>query len=556
VALWVVRAAFWTPLPVVGHPPRDGLVRLAGVSHVHTSLSDGGGSPEEVLRAARSAGLSFVVITDHNILDAKPFEGYHDGVLALVGSEISTGAGHILGLGIPDPVFRFSGDALDTLEDVRHLGGFSIAAHPSSSRSDVRWSGWDLPGSWGIEVINGDSQWRRAGLGRLLRAASLYAVNPTYALLGSLSPPVATLTRWDALLQERDVPGALGADAHGRIPLWGQTHVPFPSYESQFRLLRSHVLLEEPLTGEASSDGAAILEALRRGRSYLALDGLAPADAFFFHAGLEEQRWEMGETAPPDSGLWFWAGGRVPAGARLVLRRDGRVVAEGEGSLEAPSGGPGVYRVEVYVPGWTVPWILTNPIYVFDAAERARRQQRGAWPAEPPPADPAVSVEPFEVSTSFAPEFDPTSSMSSEVLAPGQGVDGGDAAVFEFRLGAPTPEQPHTWCALVDRQPRDLSGSQGLVFSIKADGVYRLWVQVRDENPSSEEETEWWFASVRTSPEWRRVSLPFDRLRSLDEKTDGRLDLDRVRGLVFLLDRGAVRPGTTGKVWLDDLGAY
>jgi len=146
--------------------------------------------------------------------------------------------------------------------------------------------------------------------------------------------------------------------------------------------------------------------------------------------------------------------------------------------------------------------------------------------------------------------------MSTEVLARGQGVDGGDAAVFEFRLSAPTPDQPHTWCALVDRQPRDLSGSQGLVFSIKADGVYRLWVQVRDENPSSEEQTEWWFASVRTSLEWRRVSLPFARLRSLDEHTDGRLDTDLVRGLVFLLDRGAVKPGTTGKVWLDDLGLY
>jgi len=371
-ALWALRAAFWRPLPVVGDPPRDGLVRLAGVSHVHTSLSDGRGSPEEVLRAARSAGLSFLVITDHDIVDAKPIEGYHDGVLALVGAEISTGAGHVLGLGIRDPVFRFSGDALDALDDVRHLGGFSIAAHPSNPRFDVRWTGWDLPGSWGMEVINGDSQWRRAGIGRLLRAASLYAVNPTYALLGTLSPPVTNLALWDALLRERNVPGALGADAHGRIPLWG-------------------------LSGDASRDGAAVLEALRQGRSYLGLDGLAPADAFFFHAGVEGQRWEMGETAPPDPGLWFRAGGRAPAGARLVLLRDGRIVAEAEGTLEASSGGPGVYRVEVYVPGWTVPWILTNPIYDGGHGPRSllRLTPPCPWsPSRGAPPSPPSSIPP------------------------------------------------------------------------------------------------------------------------------------------------------------------
>ena len=33
----------------------------------------------------------------------------------LVGTEASTPSGHVLGLGIPDPVFRFSGDARDAL---------------------------------------------------------------------------------------------------------------------------------------------------------------------------------------------------------------------------------------------------------------------------------------------------------------------------------------------------------------------------------------------------------------------------------------------------------
>ena len=120
----------------MGAPPDDGYVRVPGVVHVHTTLSDGGGSPEEVIRAAKAAGLRFVVITDHNNLDAKRFEGVHDGVLVLVGTEVSTTAGHVLGLGIPDPVFRFSGDGRDALDDIAHLGGFAFAAHPLSPRPD------------------------------------------------------------------------------------------------------------------------------------------------------------------------------------------------------------------------------------------------------------------------------------------------------------------------------------------------------------------------------------------------------------------------------------
>ena len=91
------------PAPVSGDEPDDGYTRVAGVVHVHTTLSDGGGTPDEVVAAAQRAGLGFLAITDHNNLDAKPVEGYHGGVLVLVGSELSTTAGHLLGLGIAGP---------------------------------------------------------------------------------------------------------------------------------------------------------------------------------------------------------------------------------------------------------------------------------------------------------------------------------------------------------------------------------------------------------------------------------------------------------------------
>ena len=52
------------------------------------------------------------------------------------------------------------------------------------------------------------------------------------------------------------------------------------------------------------------------------------------------------------------------------------------------------------------------------------------------------------------------------------------------------------------------------------------------------------------------MALPFARLRSINKNTDGRLDLDKVRALVFVLDKGAVKPGSAGTIWIDEVGVY
>ncbi len=544
------------PLPVFGAPPDDGYVRIPGAVHVHTTLSDGGGSPEEVIRAAKTAGLRFVVVTDHNNLDAKSFEGYRDGVLVLVGTEVSTTAGHILGLGIPDPVFRFSGDGRDALDDIGHLGGFAFAAHPSSPRADLAFTGWDLPGSWGLELLNNDTEWRRAGA-RLAWTFLLYRLNPRYALLQSLSPPDAALARWDALLARRDAAGIAAADAHSRVPLPRKRSLRWPSYESLFGLSQDVLLLDRPLSGSFSEDAAAVLEALRRGRLYLGLTGLAPADGFSFVAEGAGKRYTMGETAPADPGLLLKVGGRVPEGAELVLKRDGQVLSKAAEKLETAATGPGVYRVEARVPGESVPWIVTNPIYVFDEEDRALRNEHAAVPPDAPAPEAVAILDSFEGKTAFEIGVDTKSTVRPEMIDPKGGVGGGKAARLEFRLGIPEPDHPDVFAALVDRTTRDFSGRTGLVFSIRADGEYRIWVQVRDENPASKDEgTEWWFASVRTSREWQRIAMPFARLRSINPATDGRLDLDKVRAIVFVLDKGSDKPGTTGTIWLDEVGVY
>ena len=554
---WLARVALWRPLPLVGARPDDGWARAAGVVHVHTTLSDGGGTPEEVIRAARATGLAFLGITDHNNLDAKPLEGYRDGVLVLVGSELSTPAGHVLGLGLDrDPPFRFNGDGLDGLEDVRDLGGLPFAAHPFSARSDLRWNGWDLPGPWGLELLNGDSD-ARAAWPRLLLTVGLYRLNADYALLQGLGTPREPLRRWDEMLARRDVVGLAGSDAHSRLPLTKRRSIRFPSYEALFRQSRNHLLLERPLSGGEAADRAAVLDALRRGRFHLGLDALAPADGFWFRleAG-SGARWTMGDHIAPREGLRARAGGRVPRGTRLVLLRDGREAGEAREALDVALPGPGVYRVEARVPGWPVPWVITNPVYVHDEREKEARARAAAWPG-PPPMREVQPLASLVGSPDFNPEFDPSSGMDAAARAPAAGPGGGEAWKLAFRLGAPTPSQPFTWCALVNRQARDLSAYEGLRFLLRADGEYRLWVQVRDVNPASADEgLEWWLASARTSGEWREVRLPFARFRTINRRTDGRLDPGETRALVFVLDGASVKVGTSGTIWIADVGVY
>jgi hypothetical protein len=147
--------------------------------------------------------------------------------------------------------------------------------------------------------------------------------------------------------------------------------------------------------------------------------------------------------------------------------------------------------------------------------------------------------------------------MDASVVETRAGPRGADAFRLGFQLAAPGPGQPFTWCALVNREGRDLGGWTGLRFWIRADGEYRLWAQLRDPNPASADEgLEWWMASARTSTEWSEQQLAFARFRTLNPRSDGRLDPDQTRAVVFVLDHATVKPGTQGTIWLADVGVY
>ena len=537
------------PLPgnavTAGTAARGRGTEVVGAVHVHTTHSDGALDIAGVVEEGRAAGLDFLLVTDHNTLAAKPQEGYHGDLLLIVGTEISTDSGHVLAFGFDPPAYRFPRRALDVLRDIHDLDGVAIVAHPTSPRDGLAWTDPALPGAWGIEVLNGDTQWRAAGVPRMLLSGLLYPFNRQYALTRLMTRPAAA-RMWDDLLARRPTAGIVGADAHTRLP----------SYEAVFRVARNHVVLDAPLSGDGARDAAAIADALAEGRAFIGVDGIAPTGGFFFVAERGGRSWTVGHSVPPHPRLALRAGGVDHPEAQFHLLKDGEVIDSAAGGLDVKAGSAGVYRVEVTLPGWNVPWIMSNPIYVL---EQGDRQRRAASVALPPPARapaPGAWLERFEGEPLFVEDADPTSSIT--IAAEPRGGGGhGSAARITFRLGADGAGDPAPYAAIVNTAPGDLSAYEGLVLSLRADGVYRLALVLRDPNPRAPQDTEWWSAPLKTSAQWGQVAVPFSDLRTRHPRvSDGQLDLDDLEAVLLIIDTAAMPPGAAGTLWIDDVGLY
>jgi len=102
--------------------------------HVHTLWSDGAQRPEEVVAVA-SERVDVVAITDHDeirgALRARDWarERPELGVDVVVGEEISTLNGHLLGLFLEECIPPGL-SALDTIGEIHAQGGLAVAAHP------------------------------------------------------------------------------------------------------------------------------------------------------------------------------------------------------------------------------------------------------------------------------------------------------------------------------------------------------------------------------------------------------------------------------------------
>ena len=330
---------------------QSGFVDYKGVVHVHSFLGGhSSGTFSEIISAAQANQLQFVIMTEHKEKDfdtaAMTLSGIHGGVLFINGNEMNA----------------TNGDRLLVLP-----GEVSIAAYPEEFKS------LDAPGLKGVEIYNVftnakqinpvlaffDVLWSQRSYPELIFA--LY-----------LKRPDENLARWDRALAHSRLTATAGNDAHANIGVSlkdssGKTllGIQLDPYETSFRLVRLHLLIEQNKPLEAAS----LLDAVRAGHCFIGFDFLGDSSGFSFEAENDGELKLQGDEISLKSDTHLRV--QTPVPSRIVLFKNGAVFVDESGitTKEVPITERGVYRVEIYLPqlGNMVaqkPWIISNPIYV------------------------------------------------------------------------------------------------------------------------------------------------------------------------------------------------
>jgi len=356
----------------VMQPPAR-LFDVSCVLHVHSTYSDGTATVSELLAVARIVGADALLLTDHDSLQARRdgWEGMHDGVLLLIGTEISPKEGHYLAFGVTQEIPHAGRSALEIADAVRAADGIGFAAHPFSAgghmlipslaRRIVPPHGWpaldDPRGYDGLELwsltTDAAEGWRTPA------EALRWLRDPQTGV--AKGPPAEHLRRWDELSAHRRVPAVGGLDGHQPgIRFGGRVHSPI-SHARTFDLLRTHLLCDRPLTGELESDRATILRALAEGRAWLTCPFVAPAHGARLSAERADgQMIQLGGEAPAERAQLRV---RLPRPAEIMVIRDGARLHRTHGAtVDLGAERPGVYRVEAWINGRL--WLLSNPIHL------------------------------------------------------------------------------------------------------------------------------------------------------------------------------------------------
>jgi hypothetical protein len=305
---------------------------------MHTVHSDGDWTVAELISSARSAGLDFICVTDHNTAshhaEVDRARAASQQPLVLRGEEITTYGGHTNAWGLPSGTwidFRVrAGDSTrmsNVAAQARRSGALISINHPFAVCGGCAWSYPAAARDFdGIEVWNG-------------------AWDPT---------DEQALAMWDQILQNgRHITAIASSDSH-----------------------RPDTPIGQPTTHVAANElsQTALLDSIRRGRVYLTSDVARPVVSFEAEAtGKRRARSIIGDEfrlSVPGTIRFFITTEDAPPDATLSLISNGQVLrsfpAQTDGQpqvIEIECRRDSYYRLEVRDKTKTM-LALTNPIYV------------------------------------------------------------------------------------------------------------------------------------------------------------------------------------------------
>jgi hypothetical protein len=350
-----------------------------GIIHTHTSLGGHStGSFDELIEAASLNKLDFVVMTEHTSADydtsALTLNGVYKNTLFIGGNEADTISGDrfLMLDGGPE---MFADARLETpqfLEKYHAQGKAALITYPEKFKS------WDSNFD-GIEVFSLHTNAKQNT--RIVTILDMLWSFPSYpglTLAENFRRPDANLQRFDEIAAKRRISLFAGTDAHSNIGfhLLGDdagnrlVNLKLDRYQSVFGIVRAHILVERgvELTKET------VIDAFRNGRMFVGFDVAGDTSGFSFTAESGAKRVQIGGEVALAADLQFVI--ELPLPTRFVIFRNGeKWIESGEGDRSEARRAfgkimePGAYRVEVYRDDVgsafeTMPWIMSNPIYV------------------------------------------------------------------------------------------------------------------------------------------------------------------------------------------------
>jgi hypothetical protein len=474
-------------------------------------------------------------------------------VLCLDGVEISTSDGHYIAIGMGAAPYPLAGESRDVVDDVHRFGGFGIAAHPDSPKTELRWIDWDTPID-GLELINPDTSWRvhmvQSGSRAkwpLLRALFTYPVRASETIASLLTSSNELDARWNQGLVRRRVVGLAGVDAHANLALIdpdprNRYSLPVPGYESSFRVLSVHARVLSPLTGDAGTDAVSVIKALRNGQLYTAVNAWASPPAFEFRATNQSGSAQEGETVAAGSPISVQVRSNAPTGFVTTLWRGGEALAEKEGRefSVAGEGAPAVYRVTIRDP--TRPsspaWLISNPIYV-----RGPESPQPATHAKTPSA--RLSLFDGHSTAGWSKESD---AASVSVIEAVQMVP---AMELRLRYGLSGGSAVGQYSGAAVETSHGVGEYDRVTFTIRGGRPMRLSIQVRAEVPNAPPDR--WQRSIYIDANDSEQSVAFNDMRPVGITQTERAIPENVRAIMFIVDTTNSKPGASGRIWLKNV---
>jgi hypothetical protein len=298
---------------------------------------------------ARVAQIDFVFLGDRVSADSADYgvAGFSSNVLFIPGAAFDAAGGEIVALNLHAPIERAASESpADLIGAIHEQGGLALAANLAHFNSPDAYALADA-----LEVYNQRSVWQSVNPTSIWLRAIF--VGTDRFLRGLDVWPDENLAVYDRMASRARVTMVAGIGAADDLPVMGSRVGTFPQL---FLFYTSHLLAPERAAEP-------LLEALKRGHSYVSFDLLGYADSFAFYAESASAKTLMGDETAMVPGLKLRAETPGPAD-RIVLMRNGAEVssADNTNTLEFTPSSPGAYRVEAMRRGH--PWILSNPVYL------------------------------------------------------------------------------------------------------------------------------------------------------------------------------------------------